>query len=257
MISVGGYAVAAAAAFVAGGINAVAGGGTMVSFPALLALGVASVTSNATNTVALCLGYLGGAWAQRDDLIGWGKRARPLLAAGVVGGLSGSILLVQTSDKLFSFLVPPLIILACGLLGFQRQIRQRLGIGVGTSADAMRPLSRAVMAAVFVAGVYGGYFGAGLGIMLLAALGVLLHGPLASLNALKSMLSFVINISAAVFLSFSGHVHWGLVPVMAVASLLGGLLGGRFASRIDAVKLRRVVVAFGLLVAARLIVAAI
>jgi uncharacterized protein len=251
MISGGGYAVAALAAVAAGGINAIAGGGTMVSFPALLALGVPSVTANATNTVSLCLGYLGGTWAQRDDLIGWGKRARPLLIAGSLGGLAGSMLLIRTSDKLFSFLAPILILLACALLGFQKQIRAKLGIGAGS--DAMKKVSIAAIGAVFASGIYGGYFGAGLGIMLLAALGVLLHGPLASLNALKQVLSLFINVSAAIFLSFSGHVHWGLVGVMAAGSLVGGIVGGRYASRVDPVKLRRVVVSFGIIVALKLI----
>lgn len=251
MISAAGYLAAAAAAFAAGGINAVAGGGTMVSFPALLALGVPSVMANSTNTVALCLGYLGGAWAQRRDLVGWGKRARPLFVAGALGGLLGSVLLIRTSDKLFSFLVPILILLACALLGFQKQIRTKLGVGVG--GDAMAPVSVAAIAAVFAAAIYGGYFGAGLGIMLLAALGVLLHGPMASLNALKQVLSLVINLAAAIFFSLSGHVQWRLVAVMAIASFVGGTLGGRYASRIDPVKLRHLVVGFGIAVALRLI----
>ena len=251
MISSGGYVVAALAAVAAGGINAVAGGGTMVSFPALLALGVPSVMANATNTVSLCLGYLGGTWAQRDDLLGWGKKARPLLIAGALGGLVGSVLLIRTSDKLFSFLAPILILLACALLGFQKQIRAKLGIGSG--GDVMKTVSFAAIAGVFASAVYGGYFGAGLGIMLLAVLGVLLHGPLASLNALKQVLSLFINVAAAIFLSLSGHVQWGLVGVMAVGSLVGGVIGGRYASRLDPVKLRRVVVSFGILVALKLI----
>jgi uncharacterized protein len=252
-----GFVVAGAAAFVAGGINAIAGGGTMVSFPALLALGVAGVTANATNTVALCLGYLGGAWAQRDDLLGWGRRARPLVAAGIVGGLIGSILLVRTSERLFTVIVPGLILLACFLLGLQRQIRSWLGIGASSPASEARDWSPASAGAVVVSGIYGGYFGAGLGILLVALLGIVLHGSLASLNALKSVLSLAINLSAAVFLSASGHVNWALVPVMAVASLIGGVLGGRIASRIDPVRLRRVVVTFGVLVAIRLILAAV
>lgn len=255
MISAGGYLFAAGAAFIAGGINAIAGGGTLVSFPALLALGVAPVTSNATNTVALCLGHVGGGWAQRKELTGWGAKARPLLIVGAVGGLIGSILLVITTDKVFSFVVPILILLACALLGFQRQIRARLGIGVGTDTH-VRPVGVAVLAGVFAASVYGGYFGAGLGIMLLAVLGVLLSGTMASLNALKSVLSLAINLSAAAFLSLSGHVHWGLAGVMAITGLAGGFVGGRYVSRVDPIKLRRVVVTFGVVVALRLAITA-
>jgi uncharacterized protein len=253
VISAGGYLFAAGAAFVAGGINAIAGGGTLVSFPALLALGVAPVTSNATNTVALCLGHVGGGWAQRKELTGWGAKARPLLIVGAIGGLMGSILLVIATDRVFSFVVPILILLACALLGFQRQIRARLGIGTDTT---VRPVGVAVLVGVFAASVYGGYFGAGLGIMLLAVLGVLLSGTLASLNALKSVLSLAINLSAAAFLSLSGHVHWGLAGVMAITGLAGGFVGGRFVSRVDPIKLRRVVVTFGVLVAVRLAISA-
>jgi uncharacterized membrane protein YfcA len=246
-----GHLGAAAAAFVAGGINAVAGGGTLVSFPALLALGVPSVSANATNTVALCPGYFGGAFAQRDDLEGRHGLLRSLLVVAALGGLMGSILLVLSSDELFSTIVPFLILGACFLLGFQGRIRKVLRIGERTGPR--HRASPALIVATLGAAIYGGYFGAGLGIMLLAVLGVLLDDPLRVLNAMKSSLSLVINAAAAIFLAFSGKVVWSLVAVMAAAALGGGVVGGRVASRLDPRALRAIVVTFGIAVAGKML----
>ncbi|HEX9259024.1 MAG TPA: sulfite exporter TauE/SafE family protein, partial [Acidimicrobiales bacterium] len=165
-----GHLGAAGAAFLAGGINAVAGGGTLVSFPVLLGLGVPSVAANATNTVALCPGYFGGALAQRADLAGRTALLKSLLVVAAAGGLAGSILLVLTSDELFSTIVPFLILAACLLLGLQTRIRAALRIGERTGER--HRATPALLAGTFVAALYGGYFGAGLGIMLLAILGV-------------------------------------------------------------------------------------
>jgi len=246
-----GHLGAAGAAFLAGGINAVAGGGTLVSFPALLALGVPSVAANATNTVALCPGYFGGALAQREDLKGRHALLKSLLVVAALGGLTGSILLVLSSDELFSTIVPFLIITACALLGFQSRIRTVLRIG--QRHGPRHKATPALLAGTFCGAVYGGYFGAGLGIMLLAVLGVLLDDPLRVLNALKSALSLVINAAAALFLAFSGKVVWSLVAVMAVAALGGGVVGGRLARRLNPTVLRAVVIAFGMAVALKML----
>lgn len=241
---------AGAAAMAAGGINAVAGGGTLVSFPVLIGLGVPSVHANVTNTVALVPGYFGGAYAQRSSLDEQRTRARRLLPAAGFGGLVGSILLVVTSDAVFRNLVPFLILIACALLGFQDGIKKRVFANRTHAAHDAPP---ALIIGVFLSAIYGGYFGAGLGIMLLAVLGLLLDDQLPKLNALKTLLAFTINIVAAGFFVFSGKVEWAYAAVMAPASLLGGHLGGTVAGKMNAKVLRTVVIAFGVAVAAKML----
>ena len=236
--------------FTAGGINAIAGGGTLVSFPILVAVGIPSVRANATNTVALCPGYFGGAFAQREAVRDHGKRLRRLVPVAGIGGLVGSILLVITSDALFRSLVPFLILGACALLGLQDGIKKR----VFARRSPHPGVGPALAGSVFVASVYGGYFGAGLGIMLLAVLGLLLSDELPRLNALKTVLSFSINVLAASFLVFSGKVEWQFAAVMAPASLVGGHLGGMVAGKLNARVMRAVVITFGVAVAVKMLV---
>lgn len=267
------YLAAGGAAVVAGAINALAGGGTLISFPTLVGIGVPAVPANVTNTVALLPGYLGGTWAQREDLRPHMDHARGLAAAGAAGGLAGSVLLVTIPAHDFRVSVPYLILASCLLLLSQERVRRFVGgnalvppgVGADTSAGAVAPVqpaptrsggrmhrSPALTISVFAAAVYGGFFGAGLGIVLLAILGLFHAGPLSKVNALKQALSFVINVVAAVFFSFSGHVRWELVPVMAVASVIGGFAGGRLAGRISGDQLRKVVVVAGLAAAVAL-----
>jgi len=236
------HVLAAVAACAAGGVNAIAGGGTLISFPALIGLGAARVNANVTNTVALCPGYFGGAVAQRSQLTGERKRLVPIAVAAAAGGLTGSALLLSTGEAAFTKLVPWLILLACALLGGQQRIRKVLRIGERHDQHA-NPV--ATLASVYVVSIYGGYFGAGLGIALLAVLGLLFDEPLPRLNALKQVLALVINVVAASFFMGSGKVLWTLALVMAPASLLGGLLGGKFATKIKPSTLRAVVVSYG------------
>lgn len=229
----------------AGIVNAVAGGGTLISFPVMTAVGVPSVHANATNTVSLCPGYIGGTYAQRRDLAGLGGHLRPQLVAAAAGGLAGSVLLIVTSESLFRKIVPFLILAAAVLLAVQGRIRAWLarragGHGAHRSAELI---------AVTAASVYGGYFGAGLGIMLMAVLGLFSELPFTRLNAVKQILSVVINVFAAGFLVFSGKVEWGLVAVMAPCSLLGGQVGGRVAGSLPPEKMRAGVIVFAFTVA--------
>jgi len=232
-------------------INAVAGGGTLVSFPVLVALGVPAVDANVTNTVALVPGYLGGAFTQRSDLATYATRLKWLMVAAAAGGLAGSILLVNTSDEVFRRLVPFLILTACALLGFQDQIKAWYSrYGERELADSQKhPLALSI--SVFIGAIYGGYFGAGLGIMLLAILGLALDDPLPRINSLKTSLSLVINVLAASFFVFSGRVHWSFAAIMALASLIGGATGGKIAGRLNPRVMRKVVVTFGVIVAVR------
>lgn len=239
------YVAAGAAAVGAGVVNAIAGGGTLISFPVLTAIGVPSVHANATNTVSLCPGYFGGTYAQRRDLEGQREGLVPKLVAAALGGLAGGILLVVTSEAVFRRAVPFLILGATLLLAFQDRLRRAL-------FEHRHPGGRrhAILetAAIAVASVYGGYFGAGLGIVVIAVLGLFSELPFTRLNAVKQLISLTVNICAAGFLVFSGKVEWSYVAVMAPAALAGGNLGGRLAGVLKPMILRRFVVALGLVV---------
>jgi uncharacterized membrane protein YfcA len=252
-LSLGDHLLAALAAVGAGVVNAVAGGGTLITFPSLVALGVPSVQSNITNTVALCPGYFGGAYAQRRDLAGQRRRLRALALTAAAGGLAGSILLVLSPEDLFEGIVPFLLLAACALLAFQDRLRRMIRPAPFAEGGDHAP-GPLLLAGVFVATVYGGYFGAGLGIIVLAVLGVLVDEAMARMNALKSTLALVTNVVAALFFVFSGDVVWSLALVMAPASLVGGAVGGRLASRLHPKLMRALVVAIGLVVAIKYLI---
>ena len=236
------------AAVAGGAVNALAGGGTLITFPMLTAVGIPAVAANITNTVALCPGYLGGSLAQWRDLRGQKRRLWLLAPAGALGGIAGGILLLNTGEHAFRAMVPYLILLATGLLAVQDRLRtwlvQRAARqGSGTPHEGWTVLP------VGLASIYGGYFGAGLSVIVLAVLGLVLDDTLTRLNALKQVLSFSINLAAAIFFLFSGQVVWPAMLVMAVGALVGGALGGRLAGRIRAVTLRRIVVTGGVVIA--------
>lgn len=248
--------VIGAAALVAGAVNAVAGGGTLISFPALTAVGVPTVSANVTNTVALSPGYVGGTLAQREDLAGQRPRLERLVPAAMLGGVAGGVLLLVTSESLFRRLVPFLILAACALLAGQDRVKTWVEArhARATEAGTVRVphgsgVGVAAIGSVFLAAVYGGYFGAGLGIILLAVLGVAIDDDLIRINALKQAMAVAINTTAASFFLFSGKVAWPAAAVMAIGSLAGGALGGRLASRLNPVVLRRVVIAAGVAIA--------
>jgi len=229
-------------------VNALAGGGTLITFPVLMAVGVPAVAANITNTVALCPGYLGGTLAQLKDLRGQGLRLWLLLPVSVLGGIGGGILLLHTGEQVFRAVVPYLILMAVALMALQDRLRALIlrsaGKAEGTSLhDAW------VIAPLVPAAVYGGFFGAGVSIIVIAVLGLVLHDGIVRLNALKQALSFAINIAAAVFFLFSGQVVWPAAIVMAVGALVGGALGGKMAGRIRPQVLRGIVIGIGTVVA--------
>jgi uncharacterized protein len=242
-ISVLSHVLAGGAAVAAGTVNAVAGGGTLITFPLLTAVGVPPVRANATNTIALCPGYVAGTYAQRADLAGLGHIVRRQSIAAASGGLTGSILLVLSSEAAFRSLVPFLVLLATVLLAVQDRLRAWVAARGSHQSHTIIGVG-----AVFLASVYGGYFGAGLGIMLVAVLGVFSDLPFNRLNAVKQSLSFLVNSSAAVFLSFSGKAEWSLIAVMAPAAMIGGTMGGRLARVVPAQRLRVAVIVLGLVV---------
>ena len=243
----GGIALLTIGAVLAGAVNAVAGGGSLISFPALLAVGYPALTANITNTVALCPGYLGGTIGYREELVGQRGRVVALSVTSVAGALAGSALLLISS--------PELILLACALLAVQDRLGAFVRGRVGT-VDAAAGWTRwtPLLAVQFVAAVYGAYFGAGLGIMVLAILGIFIADTLQRLNALKGVMSLVINVVGAVYFALFAKVVWLAVAIMAVASLVGGRIGVAMARRLDDRALRWLVVLFGAGVAIRLMI---
>ncbi|HXY61991.1 MAG TPA: sulfite exporter TauE/SafE family protein [Nitrospirota bacterium] len=236
-------------AAIAGGlVNALAGGGTLITFPMLTAVGIPPVAANVTNTIALCPGYLGATFAQMKDLRDQKRTLLFLLPTGLLGGIAGGILLLHTSDKTFQKLIPYLILLAVVLLAFQDRLRTWV-MGRISNLGGKRLNAAWAVLPVIPAAIYGGYFGAGVSVMILAVIGLVIEDSLNRLNALKQAISFSINIAAAVFFLFSGQVYWLAVFVMAIGALGGGALGGRLAGRIKPIVLRRIVIAIGLIVA--------
>ena len=241
------YLLVVLAAFAAGAINALAGGGTLVTFPTLVAVGIPPIAANVTNTVALCPGYLGATMAQFKDLSGQRKRLWLFLPAGAIGGIIGGFLLLNTGEKLFNQIVPFLILLASGLLAAQEPVRAWL-VRRSKNSSSTGVSEKSAILPIGIAGIYGGYFGAGLSVIVLAVLGLTIEDTLTRLNALKQTISFSANIAAAIFFVFSGKVVWSVALVMMFGALLGGAAGGRLAGRIKPSTLRWIVVTIGTII---------
>ncbi len=243
------YILIGLAALAAGAVNALAGGGTLITFPMLTAVGIPAVAANVTNTVALCPGYLGATLAQWKEIREQKQRALLFLPAAVIGGIAGALLLLNTGERLFRDVVPFLILGAALLLAVSDPLRNWvLGRAAKAGADVTKMEAWGVIP-VALAAVYGGYFGAGLSVIVLAVLGLVLSDSLTKLNALKQSISLVVNVAAAVFFVFSGKVNWPAAGVMAVCALIGGMLGGKLAGRIQPAVLRWLVVSIGVVVA--------
>jgi uncharacterized membrane protein YfcA len=239
-VTLAGAALLAAAAFVAGAVNAVAGGGTLLTFPALLAAGVPPVTANATNTVALFPGQLASSFAYRGHIGEERRRALALAVPSLAGGALGAALLLVLPEETFEAIVPWLILFACVLLAFQGAIRR----AVAGSRHASHPA--ALWVTQLLVAIYGGYFGAGIGILMLAAMGIMLPSSLQHANALKVLLSLLINAIAAVLFAAAGAVRWPEAALMAAASIAGGFLGAKVAQRLPPAAMRGVAIAVGL-----------
>ena len=242
-----------AAAFAAGAINAVAGGGSLVSFPALLAAGYSSKAANVTNSVALWPGYLGSSIGYRTELRPQRRRITILALPSIVGALAGSAILLATPESAFDAFVPFLIIFACALMAFQEPLG-RFAAQHRMSARDADHVPATLIGGVFILAIYGAYFGAGLGILTLAVLSILLPDNLQQSNALKGMLSLLINFVAVVYFVAFGPVEWLPAAVMAGGALAGGYLGVGLARRLGKKWLRVAVISYGLVVAAVLFV---
>jgi uncharacterized membrane protein YfcA len=241
------YGLVGLAGMAAGMVNSIAGGGTLISFPAMTAIGMPAITANITNTVALWPGMVGGIVAQRRDFAGQRQRLWITVPIGVVGGVAGGVLLVRTGEHTFRVLVPYLILIAAALLAAQDRLRAWL-VGQGgqqpQTASALR-----LGAPVAGAAIYGGYFGAGLGVILLAVLGLVLDDTLTRLNALKQAIALAANLAAAIFFISSGEVAWLIALAVGAGAIVGGTIGGRFAGSIRPATLRTIVVTLAVIVA--------
>ena len=230
-------------AVAAGAINAVAGGGSLVSFPTLIWLGVPSVSANMTNTVSIWPGTVASAWGYRRELRGADPRVFRLFVPSVIGGVLGAVLLNQTPTVVFDRLVPPLILFATCLFMLQEQVQRRLNLSA-PHAGRWGWFSW-TMGFQLVVGMYGGYFGAGIGILMLASLSLMGHTDIHQMNGLKNLLGGGINLVAATYFALGGEVSWPDASVLVVGGIVGGLAGASLARRIGRRAVRRVVVVIG------------
>jgi uncharacterized protein len=236
------------AAFLAGGINSVAGGGTLLTFPTLMWLGLPSVAANATNTVAIWPGSLGSIWGFRRELGRSNPKLRWLVIPSFAGGAIGALLLRLTPPGVFDRLIPFLILFATLLFSLQRPINKWLGNVHGTEHRSSAWFAGVMLMQLGV-GVYGGYFGAGMGIMMLTMLSILGMTDIIEMNALTSLFGLCINGIAAGLFIWSHMVSWPFVLVMAVGSILGGYGAAGVARRIGGEAVRRFVIAIGFTIA--------
>ncbi len=240
--------LAALAAVAAGAVNAIAGGGTLISFPVLIALGVPPLAANITNAVALCPGYFGATLAQRRNLQGQRARALVYVPTSLAGGLLGAMILVRTGERVFTALVPWMLFTASFLLMIQDTVRNK-ALRRSKSDSRSGRTSVAAVIAVFAASIYGGFFSAGMSVLIVAVLGMTSFDSFTRVNALKQILAFTVNIAAVLFFIGSSYVIWSATVVMAVAALIGGALGGKLAARMNPTVLRWVVIAVGMTMA--------
>jgi len=237
-------AVAFTSAFLAGAINSVAGGGTLVSFPALIWLGLNSVTANATSTVAIWPGTIGSMWGYRRELREAESRFRILIVPSLLGGITGALLLRWTKPAFFDELVPFLILFATMLFVIQGPIQRLLKTADAESHKSTKWMVGALLFQLAV-GIYGGYFGAGIGILMLAALSILGLSDIHEMNSLKVVFGGSINGVAAVYFAYAGMVQWPYVLIMAVGAILGGIGGAGTARKLGRTAVRRIVIAIG------------
>lgn len=237
------------AGMAAGTINTIVGSGTLITFPTLLAVGYEPVLANVTNTVGLLPGSISGAIGYRRELAGQGRRVRILAAASASGGLSGAVLLLLLPGSIFRRVVPALILIACVLVAFQPRVARHVAVRSARRGTARPGGGPVLFLAVFSTGVYGGYFGAAQGVILIALLGIFLEDDLQRLNGLKNVLAAVVNGVAALFFVVRASVAWAPALLLAAGAIAGGQLGATFGRRIPAPILRVLIIVVGTVVA--------
>jgi uncharacterized protein len=248
-----------AAAFIAGGINSVAGGGSMISFPVLLALGVPPLIANATNTVGIWPGAIGSLWGFRVEFAKIPRVYHWLLIPAIIGGIVGAFLLRFTAPSLFERIVPGLILFATIMFIFAPTIRKRLQKKPIVGAVPLSPTSSGQtvvlqniilsFALQFAVAIYGGYFGAGMGILMLSILSLIGMTDMLEMTAMTSFLSLAVNGVAGLVFAFSGLISWPIAGAMAIGAIMGGYFAAGVARKVGGIWIRRLVIAIGLTLA--------
>jgi hypothetical protein len=239
-----------AAGGAAGAINAVVGSGTLITFPVLLAFGYAPVVANVSNTIGLVPGSVAGAVGYRHELVGQGRRIRTLACATALGAATGATLLLTLPASAFKAIVPVFIAAALVLIVVQPRLAAALRRHRGHAHGRIGP---ALLFVVYLTGVYGGYFGAAQGIMLLAILGLALDDALQRVNATKNVLAGLANLLSGLIFALVAHVYWPAVGLIALGSICGGTLGARYGRRLPPAPLRALIVAVGIVAIVRLL----
>jgi uncharacterized membrane protein YfcA len=242
----------AAAAGTAGMINAIAGGGTLITFPVLVLFGTPPIIANATSTLALVIGTVGSAYSYRGQIAAVQPWLQRFVPVSLLGGLLGSILLTRTKEESFAKMVPFLLLFATVVFLAQGAFRRFAGFA-GKTETATAPHHRAVWIAVlfqFLVAVYGGYFGAGIGILMLASLGFLGLTNIHEMNGLKTVLSSVINIVAAVYFIYKGLIDWPKASVMTMGAVAGYYLGAHYSQRFPQQRVRQIITVIGFTISA-------
>ncbi|MFF1786236.1 sulfite exporter TauE/SafE family protein [Kitasatospora sp. NPDC058243] len=235
----------------AGMINVIVGSGTLITFPVLLAIGIPPVTANVSNTFGLVPGSLSGVIGYRRELAGQGHRLLRLGTASLLGGLVGALLLIRLPKGAFDAIVPVLILLALVLVVIQPRVAKAVAARRRPDIDPDGGLL--LFVGVFLTGIYGGYFGAAQGVLLLALMGMLLQEDLQRINAVKNALAMVVNGVAALFFLFTSTVNWAAAGLIAAGSLVGGLFGAKVGRRLPPAALRGIIVVVGLVAVTKLL----
>ena len=238
-----------AAGTAAGGINTIVGSGSLITFPTLLAAGYDPVVANVSNTVGLVPGSISGAVGYRRELAGQRDRIRQLGAASLLGGITGAVLLLVLPGEVFDAIVPVLILVACFLVAVQPRMREWVAARRSVEGHG----GAGLFVTVYLTGIYGGYFGAAQGVILMALLSIFLADGLQRLNALKNVLAALVNGVAAVLFIVLADVAWEAAGLLAVGAVVGGQLGATFGRRLPPAALRATIIAVGLVVAVKLL----
>lgn len=245
-----------AAGMAAGAVNTIVGSGSLISFPTLLVLGYPPLVANVSNTLGLIPGVISGLVGYRRELVGQRARATPLLIAGGLGGLTGAVLLLVLPASAFARIVPILILVACALMAIQPRlstwIAERRARDGSTHVHEGGPV---LLATVYATGIYGGYFGAGQGVILIALLAILVADDLQRLNGLKNAIAFIVNAVAAVLFIAIAPVAWEAALLLGLGAIAGGQIGAHIGRRMSPFVLRGTVIVIGLIVAFRLLLA--
>ena len=241
------------AGMAAGAINSVVGSGTLITFPTLVALGFPPVTATMSNAVGLVAGGVSGTWGYRAELKGQWQRLRWQIPASVIGAAIGAFLLLHLPEKVFTQVVPVLLILALLLVIAGPRIQayaRRRAEAMGRSAQHVSPVRMAALVlGTFLVGIYGGYFTAAQGILLIGVMGALLPEDVQTMNAAKNLLALLVNVVAAVSYTLVAfdRISWPVAGLIAAGSLIGGWLGARYGRRLSPTALRAVIVVVGLI----------